>query len=340
MRKILVIQTASIGDVILATALVEKLHRFYPDSSIDIMVKKGMETLFTGHPFINRLHLWDKSRKYQSFFRLLLDVRKERFDLVVNVQRYALTGMLTAFSGAEITVGFDKNPFSPLFSKSIPHAIGQGIHEIHRNQRLIEELTDPEPEKPKLYPQKITDHGSRIPGIDPDLHLPGIGHPASAIYYTISPASLWFTKQYPADKWSQLISKMPEEATIFLLGSLSDFKLCESIRDPGSRIINLAGKLTLLESAALMLGARMNFTNDSAPMHLASAVNAPVTVVYCSTIPGFGFGPLSDDSTIVEIREKLSCRPCGLHGRNKCPEGHFRCALDIATVDLVSSLRH
>jgi len=365
MNKILVIQTASIGDVILATALLEKLHRFFPDAAMDIMVKKGMEPLFTGHPFINRLHLWDKSRKYQSFFNLIRDIRKEKYDLVVNVQRFALTGMMTAFSGAGLTVGFDKNPFSPLFSKRIPHAIGQGIHEIHRNQRLIEELTDSEPEKPRLYPQKIPDPGSRIPGIDPDLHLTGIGHPASAIYYTISPASLWFTKQYPAEKWSQLIREMPEEATIFLLGSSGDFELCESIRDmgyeirdkketndsthipdpasripdPGSRIINLAGQLSLLESSALMLGARMNFTNDSAPMHLASAVNAPVTVVYCSTVPGFGFGPLSDDSTVVEVREKLSCRPCGLHGKNRCPEGHFRCALDIATEDLVSSLR-
>jgi heptosyltransferase-2 len=96
-----------------------------------------------------------------------------------------------------------------------------------------------------------------------------------------------------------------------------------------SRIINLAGKLSLLESAALMKEAQMNFTNDSAPLHLASAVNAPVTVVYCSTTPDFGFGPLSDNSVIVQIQEDLSCRPCGLHGRTSCPEVHFKCAVDI-----------
>jgi heptosyltransferase-2 len=100
----------------------------------------------------------------------------------------------------------------------------------------------------------------------------------------------------------------------------------------------MAGNLTFLESAALMKGAKMNFTNDSAPMHLASAVDAPVTVVYCSTIPGFGFGPLSTNSNIVEVREKLSCRPCGLHGRRSCPEKHFKCALDIRADQLTEHL--
>jgi len=73
----------------------------------------------------------------------------------------------------------------------------------------------------------------------------------------------------------------------------------------------------------------MNYVNDSAPMHLASAVNAPVTAVFCSTVPAFGFGPLSDKSFIAEKKEKLYCRPCTLHGKKSCPEQHFKCAEDI-----------
>ena len=70
----------------------------------------------------------------------------------------------------------------------------------------------------------------------------------------------------------------------------------------------------------------MTFTNDSAPMHFASAVNAPVTAIYCSTLPSFGFGPLSDDAHTVETDEKLPCRPCGLHGKKECPQQHFKCS--------------
>ena len=381
MKKILVIQTASIGDVILATAILEKLHRFYPDTDLDLLVKQGMEPLFYRHPFIHRLLVWDKSNKYRNFFRLLREVRNEHYDLVINIQRFTLTGILTTLSGSKTTIGFDKNPLERFFTRSVPHEIGPGIHETDRNQALVAGLTDHKPEKPRLYPQQIPDTGCRILDKNVDQLSAGIGHPASGIYYTIAPASLWFTKQYPAEKWIELIWAIPEEATVYLLGSKADFELCEKIRvesqgsgvegrrtreerrgkrveenDPASgighpgssnpviqssshpNIKNLAGQLTLLESAAMMKGARMNFTNDSAPMHLASAVNAPVTVIYCSTTPDFGFGPLSDDSVTVEIQEKLSCRPCGLHGRASCPEHHFKCALAIDTGLLRSRL--
>jgi ADP-heptose:LPS heptosyltransferase len=75
--------------------------------------------------------------------------------------------------------------------------------------------------------------------------------------------------------------------------------------------------------------ATMNYVNDSAPLHLASAMNAPVTAFFCSTIPEFGFGPLSENNQIIQTEEKLNCRPCGLHGKKVCPEGHFKCGTEI-----------
>ena len=74
-----------------------------------------------------------------------------------------------------------------------------------------------------------------------------------------------------------------------------------------------------------MESATRNYVNDSGPLHLASSVNAPVTAFFCSTTPNFGFGPLSENSAIVEV-ENLDCRPCGLHGHKTCPKGHFECA--------------
>ena len=100
-------------------------------------------------------------------------------------------------------------------------------------------------------------------------------------------------------------------------------------------VFNLAGKLSLLETAALMQNAEMNFVNDSAPLHIASAMNAKVTAIFCSTIPAFGFTPLSDKSTLVETKAMLDCRPCGLHGYKSCPEGHFKCAYSIEIKDVL-----
>jgi heptosyltransferase-2 len=326
LKKILVIQTASIGDVILATPIIEKLHRFYPEASIDLLVKTGMDGLFRNHPFLNNIIIWNKIQgKFRNFLRILKMIRKEKYDVVINVQRFALTGILTAFSKAKIRIGFSKNPFSMFFTTSVPHIFREGMHEVERNLMLIETLTDTSFLKPKLYPS-LTDHAKTAVY-------------KSGVYYTISPASLWFTKQYPIQKWVEFISYFPAHTKIYLLGSQNDTLLCtDIIRHSGNQTcIDLSGKLSFLESASLMKDARMNFTNDSAPMHIASAMNAPVTVIYCSTVPRFGFGPLSDVSKIVETGE-LYCRPCGIHGLRSCPEKHFRCATQINVDQLIACL--
>ncbi|MFZ4520589.1 MAG: glycosyltransferase family 9 protein [Bacteroidales bacterium] len=327
MKKILVIQTASIGDVILATALIESLHNSFSEASIDFMVKKGNENLFKSHPFLNRVIIWDKrAAKYSGFLAITRQVRQTQYDLVVNIQRFFLTGLLTVLSGAMETRGFSKNPLSALFTRRFKHQLGSNLHEVDRNQALISDLTIPGKIVPKLYPSVE----------DEDVVSPYM----SGKYYTVSPASLWFTKQYPVEKWIDLIRHIPGDAKIFLLGGPGDLALCSEIVRQSSHtgVKILAGQLTLLQSAALMRNAGMNFTNDSAPMHLASSVNAPVTAIYCSTVPQFGFGPLSSDSTVVETTEQLSCRPCGLHGYSACPEKHFRCAFDIKTEMLTRNL--
>ena len=99
MKKILVIQTASIGDVILSTPVIESLHSKFPDAKIDFLLKKGTDSLFKAHPFLNQVIVWDKSkRKYPNFLRILKNVRQTNYDYVINIQRFASTGFLTVFS--------------------------------------------------------------------------------------------------------------------------------------------------------------------------------------------------------------------------------------------------
>jgi lipopolysaccharide heptosyltransferase II len=328
--KFLVIQTAFIGDVVLATGIVEKLHRFFPDAHIDFLVRKGNEGLLQNHPYLHEVLIWNKKNgKLKNLWKLLRLIRKRRYDKVINVQRFAATGILTAFSGAQQTIGFDKNPLSWLFDKKIKHVISDmnhPIHEVDRNNELIREFTNEEVVNPHLYPS-----AQDIATVQPYRKTP---------YITISPASVWFTKQFPKDKWISFAKEVPANYTIYLLGAPGDVTLGEEIRTAGipATVVNLCGKLSFLQSAALMKDAAMNYVNDSAPMHFASSVNAPVTAVYCSTLPSFGFGPLSDKRFIVEVQEPLSCRPCGLHGRPACPLGHFKCVYGITNAQLLNSL--
>ncbi|RZK04181.1 MAG: glycosyltransferase family 9 protein [Flavobacterium sp.] len=227
-------------------------------------------------------------------------------------------------SNGKITIGYDKNPMSIFFTFKGKHIIGDKlVHEVDRNQQLISRFTDSVTAKPKLYPS-LTDFENTI-------------QYKSQRYICVAPASVWFTKQYPEDKWVELIDALPDTYKIYLLGSPQDKDLCKSIADKTNRenVTDLSGKLSLLESAALIKDAEMNYVNDSAPMHIASAMNASVCAVYCSTVPEFGFGPLSDRSFIVETQTLLTCRPCGLHGYKSCPEGHFKCAFDITLLQLL-----
>lgn len=325
--KVLIIQTAFIGDVILSTPIIEKIRQNYPQAQIDFLLRKGNESLLIGHPYIHEMFVWDKkSGKFKDLIRILGLIRKNRYDVVINLQRFGSTGLLTALSKAKHTIGFDKNPFSFLFSHKVPHKIGEGMHEVERNLQLIRKITDTEFIPPKLYPTA--------------KDYEAVEEYKTSSYICIAPTSVWFTKQFPIEKWIELIDAIPMKQRIYLLGAPSDAEACETIKTGTAHpnVINLAGKLTLLQSAALMKEAVLNYVNDSAPLHLASAINANTCAVFCSTVPAFGFYPLASFSEVVEIAIPLSCRPCGLHGYKACPLGHFNCAHKINNSQLLAVL--
>ena len=318
-NKILVIQTSFIGDVILATSLLETLHSEHPKARIDVLVRKGCESIFEGHPFLETVHVWNKKEgKYKTLLNTIKAVRAMRYDLIVNPHRFASSGLICMLSKAKNTVGFKKNPLSSFYSKSYEHLF-DGTHEIERNHLLVSDAVHlQKPLTPKLYPQ----------GSD----FEKVKSYKEETYRCFAPTSVWFTKQWRSEQWIELIDSMPHSEHVLLLGAPSDKLQCEEIKSKSTHpnIKNLSGSLSLLQSAAVWKDAKMNYANDSAPMHLCSSTNAPTTVIYCSTIPAFGFGPLSDDARVIETNEDLDCRPCGLHGHKACPKGHFKCATTIS----------
>ena len=309
--KFLIIQTAFIGDVVLATPMAEALAQL-DNAEIHFLVRKGNESLLENNPFIHHVWIWNKGQnKISNLFKLSTEIRKEKFDCVINLQRFASTGFLTWRSSALKKIGFQENPFSFCFSSKFKHEVNNGLHEVNRNLELLREFV-PGDFPPRLFPsvmnyERVTEYKSKS-------------------YVCVAPSSVWFTKQWPKANFTQLLKELSKKHHVFLLGAKADFNLCEEVKGVENfNATNLCGKLSFLESAALMRDAAMNFVNDSAPMHFASAMNAPITAFFCSTIPEFGFGPLSERSRVVESEEQLECRPCGLHGKKSCPLGHFKC---------------
>ncbi len=313
-QQFLIIQTAFLGDVILTTPVVSELKRLYPEALIDVVVRKGNESILENHPSIRTVFTFNKKEgKLGELRRLTRIFRSKHYDEVINLHRFGSSGILTWLSGGKKKIGFDKNPFSFCYTIKVKHEIGTGIHEVERNLQLIQQHGAASLVRPQVYPGEREEKA--------------VASLLSPIYFCLAPASVWFTKQLPEKKWVELAKKKSAEGTIYLVGGPDDFALCERIRIAANLpdSANLAGKLSLLASCALFSKSARCYVNDSGPLHMASAVNAPTTAFFCATVPRFGFGPLSDDSEVRETTEILSCRPCGLHGGKTCPKGHFKC---------------
>jgi heptosyltransferase-2 len=151
---------------------------------------------------------------------------------------------------------------------------------------------------------------------------------------------VWETKQLPAKTWAnllQLLSKEKPDCALYLLGGPYDEALIAGIIDMAGVGTNLAGKLSLAGSTALLAGATRLYANDSGPVHLASAVGCPTTAIFCSTVPAFGFGPLAQGSVVVQETIGLPCRPCGLHGKRTCPQSHFLCGKVLSAKEILAA---
>lgn len=320
-RRILLIQTAFIGDAILSTSTLSSLSDL--GFECDVLVRKGNEVFYENHPDCSRVLIWNKKGfvgKYKSLISLHKSIRNAKYYAIINLQRFAATGFLTAFSGTNITLGFSQNPFSFAFRHRIKHGVRENFHESERNLELIRlAFPDAKLRSPNLHlNQQIMD---------------SVSHYKQEKYICIFPGSVWFTKRLSNAKWVELIKLLPTDYTVYFLGAPNEIELCSAIIADGSqfhaKLKNLCGKLSLMQSAALGKGAEMNYCNDSSPVHFLSAVNANISAFFLSTAPIFGFYPISKNASIQEV-ENLACKPCGMVGKANCPEGHFNCDKTLA----------
>lgn len=312
--KVLIIQTAFLGDAILMSGMVESIAQFDASIEVHVLVRKGHGVLFENNPNVAKVWEFDKSNgKLRHILKLAKNFRKVSFDVIFNCHRFASSGVIALGAGAKRVIGFDKNPLSFLFSKRVRHEFTKEVHEVDRNHKLLQ-LVWPKIHliKSKLYPSKA--EYSKVSEII-----------NARSFVVIAPSSIWFTKQYPVKRWRNLIEKLGDKR-VFLIGAKSDKTTCKAIASGFENTKVLAGNLSLMESVALIAKAEKVFACDSAPTHMASAMNVETHSVFCSTTAEFGFGPISDKNKVHETKLDLECRPCGIHGKKACPKGHFKCS--------------
>ena len=332
-KKILIIQTAFLGDVILALPMVQTLEKLSPDFEIDFLCIPDTAPVLENHPDINKIIQYDKkgADKLDKFIEILSEICEEEYDIVICPHRSFRSALLTYYSEAKIRVGFDRNSLSVLLTNKVKYI--QDKHEILRNIELVKVVPGIEYDenkvslKPNLYPAQND--------IDFVNHLFNKSN-----LITFAPCSKWFTKQLTLDKSNEIVQKLILEGyNIALIGGKDDINYCEELENQINEdsLVNLSGKLTPLQSYVVITKSKALITVDSASQHLGAASDTPIILIYGSTNSSFGFYPLTSKHIIIE-NNTLSCRPCTNHGRDKCPLGHFKCIVDLKAGDFAVEL--
>jgi lipopolysaccharide heptosyltransferase II len=319
-KKILVFQTAFLGDLVLSIPLIEGIHRVWPNALIDVIVKKGNESLLNDHPLINEVISYDKrgkARGLKGLAGIIRTVKSKSYDLVISPHRSFRTALINFISGIKTRVGYKDHPGTRLYTKRVFRDID--LHEVARNMSLLEnleltaELSRPELPKIEKYVQESSDWI--------DNNLPGKNH-----IITIAPGSVWATKRWPQEHWITLVGMLIDnsQSKIVIIGGPEDNALAEIIADSHpENVFSAAGKMSIYGSAELIRQSSLIISGDTAPLHLGVAVDTPVLAIFGPTVPEFGFGPTGDSDRIVGLN--IDCRPCAIHGTKRCPLQHHDC---------------
>jgi len=322
----LVIQTAFLGDVVLTTPLLDALAK--RDGPLDVVTTPSAAALLATHPAVRRVLPYDKKGKdagLSGLVRLARTLRAQRYATAYLPHRSLRTAVLARLAGIPRRVGF-ADGWPLLYTAARPRPAAG--HEIDRLLALAGESS-------AVYAPHL------FPGPDDvraaDALLVGAG--ITDAFVALAPGSMWGSKRWPY--YVELATRLAPQVALVAVGGPEDAAAGDAIvaaaRGAGGRAVSACGKLSLLGGTALIARARALVTNDSAPLHLATAVGTPIVALFGPTIPEFGFGPIGLEDTALGVAG-LVCRPCSAHGPPVCPLGHHRCMRDLSVDRVVEAV--
>ena len=326
-RNVLVVHTAFIGDIILTLPMVQALRTQLPDASITFVAIPSAAGVLANHPGIREIIVYDKKgmeRGVGGMVSLARRLRKTRFEVALVPHRSLRSAALVWLARIPKRVGFHSSAGRWLFTDVVRYR--KESHEIDRNLSLLQSLglSHLKPELPSVYPSFEDDNtASQLLNTVPT---------GTNGWVAFAPGSVWNTKRWPWEHFVSLGQMLVSHGhSIVLIGGSEDATLCHQIATGigDDRVVNAAGQLTLLQSAALIARCRVAISNDSAPMHLAVAVRTPVVAIFGATVPEFGFAPRGPYDVVSETKG-LACRPCSIHGGDRCPIKTFVCMNDLS----------
>lgn len=329
--KTLVIRFSSIGDIVLAAPFLRVLRKRFPEGQIDFVTRSEYAELVRSNQNLNHTYAFDASGGFDKLRDLKKVIRKERYDLIVDLHDSLRSKYLRSVLGAKRVV-VDKRIFQrSMLVKFKKNIFRETIPVADRYIETVKELG-------------IVNDGKGLELHIPDEVLFGVTGKLATLRLNrfekvigLCPGARHFTKRWPPERFARVGAAfaMKMDAKILLFGGPADESICRQIswginNEAGEdRATSLAGQLGLLETAAAMQYCDLIVTNDTGLMHLAAAMHKKIIAIFGSTVKEFGFFPY-DPSAIVLEQRGLECRPCSHIGRAECPERHFKCMTEIS----------
>lgn len=320
--RILLIQTAFIGDAVLTLPLIQALAEKH-DAEIDVVAIPGTAQVFRSSPFVNEVFVLKKRAEHKSLlsvWKFGRELGRQEYDRLYSPHRSLRSTLLMLATGIKETWGFSTAAFSRLYKHIVPYQ--KDAHEV---KRLLAFAAPADGADWKIPPVMRVSKQQRMEVEKFLADLPA-GKPIAAI----APGSVWETKRYPSSNFAEILRYLhAKDFLILLIGAEGEKKLCQELQQavPESAH-NAAGKFSLPQSVDLLRRCSLLLTTDSAPTHLGMAANIPVITLYCSTVPAFGFYPYNNRSRSLSYDEP-ACKPCGIHGKRKCPIATFECGYGL-----------
>lgn len=319
--KFLIIRFSSIGDIVLTTPVISTIKQNFPNAKVHFLTKKEFSDVLIYNPKISQIWFFEKGKLNP----LIHQLKTQQFDYIIdlhnNLRSHWVTFCLYAPTSTFNKENWKKWKMVNLKSRiNVEHVVKRYLHTLNKFQI---------PYTQELPLEYYCGNEAEIQ-VNHLLQTYELNNP----FLCIVLSATHFTKKWLKEYYVELIDKIP--FNIVLIGGKSeqnDGVWIEKNLTNSKRLLNLCGKLSINQSAAIIKKSEWVITHDTGMMHIACAYQKKMIVLWGNTCPEIGFAPYQNPNAI-NISLKLDCKPCSKLGLNQCPKGHFRCMKNI-TPDLV-----
>jgi heptosyltransferase II len=324
----LVIQTAFPGDVILTTPLIRRAAE-RTGAPVDVITTPAAAPVLANNPHIREVIVYDKHGRdagVRAFWRLAAKLRFRRYGVAYLAQASTRSALLAFAARIPRRIGFRASRASWFYT----HAVTMRGEPHHVERLLALADTAPDRREPEIFPGPP--ERRQVDELFAEAHVTGP-------FVALAPGAHWGTKRWPY--FAELARALALELPLAIVGGPGDRADARAIRNAlgsGAPVVDAVGRLSLLGSGELIRRAALLVSNDSAPVHLASATGTPTIEIYGPTVPSFGFAARARFSRVVEP-DPLPCRPCSHHGPAVCPLVHHKCMRDTPIARVLAEVR-